>query len=73
MGCSLGGKNAGGTIQISMQVIDKDTIRKRLRAVPEAPGCYLLRDGAGKVIYVGKALRLRGPRTRWRRWCSRTS
>jgi excinuclease ABC subunit C len=42
-----------------MQLIDQDTIRKRLRAVPEAPGCYLLRDGTGKVIYVGKALRLR--------------
>jgi len=42
-----------------MAVIETDTIRKRLRAVPEAPGCYLLRDGAGKVIYVGKALRLR--------------
>ncbi len=35
------------------------TLRKRLRAVPETPGCYLLRDGFGKVIYVGKALRLR--------------
>ena len=42
-----------------MQLIDQETIRKRLRAVPEAPGCYLLRDGTGKVIYVGKALRLR--------------
>ena len=42
-----------------MQAVGEDTIRKRLRAVPEAPGCYLLRDAAGKVIYVGKALRLR--------------
>jgi excinuclease ABC subunit C len=40
-------------------VIDQETVRKRLRAVPEVPGCYLLRDRAGKVIYVGKALRLR--------------
>ena len=32
-----------------MAVIETDTIRKRLRAVPEAPGCYLLRDAAGKV------------------------
>jgi len=39
--------------------MEQDTIRRRLRAVPEAPGCYLLRDAAGKVIYVGKALRLR--------------
>ncbi len=36
-----------------------EAIRKRLRAVPEAPGVYLLRDKGEKVIYVGKALRLR--------------
>ncbi len=34
-------------------------LRDRLRAVPEAPGVYLFRDRAGRVIYVGKALRLR--------------
>ena len=36
-----------------------ETIRKRLRAVPDSPGVYLLRDGSGQVIYIGKALRLR--------------
>jgi excinuclease ABC subunit C len=36
-----------------------DAIRKRLRAVPDSPGVYLLRDSTGQVIYVGKALRLR--------------
>jgi excinuclease ABC subunit C len=36
-----------------------ETIRRRLRAVPDSPGVYLLRDDAGRVIYVGKALRLR--------------
>jgi excinuclease ABC subunit C len=39
--------------------IDPDTLRKRLRAVPDAPGVYLFRDEGGQVIYVGKALRLR--------------
>ena len=34
-------------------------IRRRLRAVPDAPGVYLLRDASEQVIYVGKALRLR--------------
>jgi excinuclease ABC subunit C len=34
-------------------------IRKRLRAVPDSPGVYLLRDQTAQVIYVGKALRLR--------------
>jgi excinuclease ABC subunit C len=36
-----------------------ESIRKRLRAVPEAPGVYLLRDKSEQVIYIGKALRLR--------------
>jgi excinuclease ABC subunit C len=31
----------------------------RLRALAPAPGVYLMRDGQGNVIYVGKALRLR--------------
>ena len=39
--------------------VAQETIRRRLRAVPESPGVYLLRDDAGQVIYVGKALRLR--------------
>jgi excinuclease ABC subunit C len=37
----------------------EDSIKRRLRAVPEAPGVYLFRDTRGQVIYVGKALRLR--------------
>ncbi|TMC11407.1 MAG: excinuclease ABC subunit UvrC [Chloroflexi bacterium] len=36
-----------------------ETIRRRLRAVPDSPGVYLLRDASAQVIYVGKALRLR--------------
>jgi excinuclease ABC subunit C len=36
-----------------------ETIRRRLREVPDSPGVYLLRDTGGQVIYVGKALRLR--------------
>jgi excinuclease ABC subunit C len=37
----------------------EDSIKRRLRAVPDAPGVYLFRDARGQVIYVGKALRLR--------------
>jgi excinuclease ABC subunit C len=37
----------------------EDSIKRRLRAVPDAPGVYLFRDTRGQVIYVGKALRLR--------------
>ena len=39
--------------------VAQETIRRRLQAVPETPGVYLLRDDSGQVIYVGKALRLR--------------
>jgi excinuclease ABC subunit C len=37
----------------------EDSIKRRLRAVPDSPGVYLFRDTRGQVIYVGKALRLR--------------
>jgi DNA polymerase-3 subunit epsilon len=30
-----------------------------IRSLPEAPGVYTLRDGAGQALYVGKALSLR--------------
>jgi excinuclease ABC subunit C len=33
--------------------------RARLAAVPTRPGCYLFEDGAGAVLYVGKAASLR--------------
>lgn len=36
-----------------------EKIRKRLADLPDAPGCYLMRDGQGKIIYVGKAGSLR--------------
>jgi excinuclease ABC subunit C len=42
-----------------MTVMASETIRRRLREVPDSPGVYLLRDTSAQVIYVGKALRLR--------------
>src|SRR5437763_5442395 len=42
-----------------MSVTLEETIKRRLQAVPESPGVYLLRDAKTNVIYVGKALRLR--------------
>lgn len=42
-----------------MEVAQEDAVKRRLRAVPDAPGVYLFRDARGQVIYVGKALRLR--------------
>ena len=35
------------------------TIERKLALAPRAPGVYLFRDGAGQIIYVGKAANLR--------------
>ena len=42
---------------------DDDPIERKLAITPPAPGVYLLKDRAGKVLYVGKAKSLR-PRVR---------
>jgi len=34
-------------------------LRRKIRELPAEPGCYLMRDRAGAVIYVGKAASLR--------------
>jgi excinuclease ABC subunit C len=34
-------------------------IKKKLKVLPDAPGCYLMRDRDGKIIYIGKAASLR--------------
>lgn len=34
-------------------------LRAKLDALPVQPGCYLMKDKAGEVVYVGKALNLR--------------
>jgi excinuclease ABC subunit C len=36
-----------------------DHIQSRLDSLPTKPGCYLMRDADGKIIYVGKAVNLR--------------
>ena len=36
-----------------------ERIKGELNHVPTSPGCYLWKDGAGEVIYVGKAKNLR--------------
>ncbi len=38
---------------------DLVSIREQVDQVPTNPGCYLWKDGSGKVIYVGKAKNLR--------------
>jgi len=33
----------------------KDNIRHKLALLPDKPGCYLMKNGEGTIIYVGKA------------------
>ena len=35
------------------------SIREVLKELPANPGCYIMRDDTGTIIYVGKALDLR--------------
>ncbi len=34
-------------------------IKEKLQGLPKEPGCYLMKDAKGRVIYVGKAKSLR--------------
>src|SRR5580700_4949679 len=36
-----------------------DAVAAKVPHLPESPGVYLWKDGAGRVLYVGKAKRLR--------------
>lgn len=36
-----------------------DSLREKLKNLPDKPGCYLMRDRRGRIIYIGKALSLR--------------
>lgn len=36
-----------------------ERVREKLKTIPDEPGCYLMRDIGGRIIYVGKALSLR--------------
>ena len=35
------------------------SIQSKLASLPQKPGCYLMKDGQGTIIYVGKAINLR--------------
>jgi len=39
--------------------VASERIEERLRRLPAKPGCYIMRDKDGKVLYVGKAASLR--------------
>jgi excinuclease ABC subunit C len=41
------------------QVKLAEAVEEKLSQVPEVPGCYMIKDGQGEVLYVGKARSLR--------------
>lgn len=38
-----------------MSAVDSDVIRNKLALLPDQPGCYLMKNQDGHIIYVGKA------------------
>ena len=36
-----------------------ENIKKKLKELPDKPGCYLMRDRDGKIVYIGKAASLK--------------
>ncbi|MBQ5802415.1 MAG: GIY-YIG nuclease family protein, partial [Clostridia bacterium] len=36
-----------------------DIIKEKLIGLPQTPGCYIMKDRTGTVIYVGKAVNLK--------------
>src|SRR5947209_5858664 len=36
-----------------------EELRRKLESLPTQPGCYIMKDRAGAVVYVGKAVNLR--------------
>jgi excinuclease ABC subunit C len=42
-----------------MPVEPPENVARKIAALPDSPGVYLWKNAEGKVIYVGKAKRLR--------------
>ncbi len=38
---------------------DAERLKQRLRELPAEPGCYLMRDGEDRILYIGKSKSLR--------------
>ena len=36
-----------------------EKLEEKIRSLPDSPGCYLMKDAAGEIIYVGKAVNLK--------------
>jgi excinuclease ABC subunit C len=40
-------------------IMMSDLIKQLLKQLPESPGCYIMRNASGNILYVGKAKNLR--------------
>ena len=40
-------------------MIEQQSIAEKLSLLPTEPGCYLMKDKQGEIIYVGKAKNLK--------------
>ena len=47
--------NQSALIQDSVSAVDRADIQSKLDRLPRQPGVYLMRDGRGDILYVGKA------------------
>ncbi len=50
---------AGTPAKLGKFISGPEALLEKVRNLPETPGCYLYKDAEGRVIYVGKAKRLR--------------
>ncbi len=56
---STGAAGVAAPTPPGLPLAEQDELARRLEAVSTGPGVYLLRDGSGRVVYVGKAKSLR--------------
>ncbi len=55
----LWARRYNGMREMAMQTTTAERLQAQLAAVPNRPGVYIMRNGEGEVIYVGKAANLR--------------
>ena len=42
-----------------MKIIWSSELKEKIMNIPDKPGCYLMRDYNGQIIYIGKAVSLK--------------
>ncbi|EUJ20018.1 hypothetical protein [Listeria aquatica] len=39
--------------------MNKVVLKQKLSILPESPGCYIYKDAAGEILYIGKSKNLK--------------